>query len=48
MRGYVKVLESIQQELPVGQEANFDDWAKLIDAKLEAIIANGIVTKVTQ
>ena len=48
MRGYVKVLESIQQELPVGQEANFDDWSKYIDAKLEAILANGIVTKVTK
>ena len=48
MRGYVEVLESIQQELPVSVDANYDDFVKYIDARLDAILASAKVTKVTK
>lgn len=48
MRGYVEILESIEQELPVGVDANHGDFVKYIDARLDAILASGRVTKVTK
>lgn len=48
MRDYVKTLEAIEQGLPEGKDVTLDDFVSYWDTKLDAIIANGKVTKITK